>query len=313
MGKIAITKPCTPAEKAWLDANLSPDHTLFYDGGWNAEEIDIVLGEPDLAEMQKMPRLRWVQMTWAGANKYTCAPFPENVALTTASGAFGIIISEHILAGILTLYKNLPAYRRQMAEGDWALLPGDDTLEGKQALILGTGDIGTQTAKKLKAFGVDITGICRENTAVDSCFDRCFTVAHLDELLGQADLVIVALPGTNETTGLLGPEQFAKMKPNALFVNVGRGFVADTAALTQALETGKLRGAVLDVVDPEPLPQNHILRTLPNVVLTPHISGISWGENAYTRKRILNIFLENIRRDAKGLPLKNFVDFTKGY
>lgn len=314
MRKIAIMKPCTPGEVALLESALIPGDTLFFQDAWTNEEIDIVLGEPDFSQIEEMPNLRWIQMTWAGANKYTAiADFPETVTVTSASGAFGNIISEHILAGILSLYKNLPAYAKQMADGGWAQETGDDTLEGKHALILGTGNIGTETAKKLKAFGVHTTGICRKNTAADLCFDRCYTAEHLDALLPEADLVIVALPGTKETSGMIGEAQFAKMKDGALFVNVGRGFVADTAALTGALETGKLRGAVLDVADPEPLPPAHPLRQMENVVLTPHISGISWGENTFTRKRILDIFCENLQRDAQGLPLNNIIDFTKGY
>ena len=314
MRKIAIMKDCTPQEVALLESALIPGDTLYFQGAWTNEDIDIVLGEPDLAEIQKMPNLRWIQMTWAGANKYTAmADFPTNIAVTSASGAFGNVISEHILAGILCLYKSLPAYRVQMAGGGWSQEKGDDTLEGKNALILGTGDIGTKTAQKLKAFGAYTTGICRENTAVSPVFDKVYTAEHLDELLPQADLVIVTLPGTAETARMLGAAQFAKMKATALFVNVGRGFVADTDALTKALETGAIRGAVLDVTDPEPLPKNHSLRTLPNVVLTPHISGISWGENTFTRKRILDIFCENLQRDAQGQPLNHVIDFTKGY
>lgn len=315
MRKIAIMKDCTLQEIAQLEKAMFPGDTVYYrQQAWKDEEIHIVLGEPDLAQIQKMPKLRWIQMTWAGANKYTSmADFPANITVTSASGAFGNIISEHILAGILCLYKNLPAYRRQMAEGGWSQETGDDTLEGKNALILGTGNIGTETAKKLKAFGVRTTGICRENTAADPSFDCCYTSEHLDELLPEADLVIVALPGTAETANMMGAAQFAKMKKSALFVNVGRGFVADTDALTNALETGAIRGAVLDVVNPEPLPANHKLRSLSNVVLTPHISGISWGENLLTRKKILDIFAENLRLDAQNLPLNNTIDFTKGY
>ena len=103
------------------------------------------------------------------------------------------------------------------------------------------------------------------------------------------------------------------MKANAILVNVGRGFIVNTDELTNALQKGFLRGAVLDVTDPEPLPENHPLRYMENVILTPHISGISWGENQFTRKRILDIFCENLKRDKNNEPKKNMIDFNKGY
>ena len=126
-------------------------------------------------------------------------------------------------------------------------------------------------------------------------------------------MVVIALPGTPETAGMFDRERIRKMKEGAILVNVGRGFIVDTDELTNALQNGFLRGAVLDVTEPEPLPEKHPLRYMENVVLTPHISGISWGENMFTRKRILDIFCENIKRDRNNVPKKNVIDFSKGY
>ena len=200
-----------------------------------------------------------------------------------------------------------------MKNGGWSKIEGDDTLEGKRVLILGTGNIGQETAKKLKCFGCYTVGICRTPGNKHMYFDEMHTMDSVDMQLQSADVVIIALPGTAETAGIFDAERIRKMKETAILVNVGRGFIVNTDELTNALQKGLLTGAVLDVTEPEPLPANHPLRTMENVLLTPHISGISWGENKFTRKRILDIFCENIRRDSNNEPKKNMIDFAKGY
>lgn len=321
MRRIAIMKDCSVQEKEILLSAVQADDKLFFFQNkqdflncQETEQIDIVFGEPGYNTILSMKKLRWIQMTWAGANKYTTMEnFPTDITVTNASGAFGCIISEHVLAGVLSLYKNLRAYQNQLQNGGWQLLSGDDTLEGKRALILGTGDIGSETAKKMKAFGAYTVGICRTPREKPAFFDECYTVDSLDAQLPKADLVIVALPGTVETKGMFSPERIQRIKFGAILVNVGRGMVVDTQALTAALKEGKLRGAVLDVTDPEPLPQDHCLRNMDNVILTPHVSGISWGENSLTKKKIMDIFCENLKRDSEGQPLKNIIDLQRGY
>ena len=321
MRVIAITKPCVEAEKELvLSAVEKEDNVLFFDSeeemlkSEDCAKIEIILGEPDLRTIHAMKNLRWIQMTWAGANKYTSAPdYPANIVLTSASGAYGYVISEYILSGLLTLTKKLLLYRAQLQDGGWSRLADDDTLEGKRVLILGTGDIGQETAKKLKAFGAYTVGMCRTPGKTNPLFDEMYTVEQLDAQLPSADIVVIALPGTAETTGMFDAKRISKMKASAVLVNVGRGFIVDTDALTDALQNGALSGAVLDVTDPEPLPEQHPLRFMENVVLTPHISGIGWAENMFTRKRILDIFCENIRRDSENNLKKNVIDLSKGY
>ena len=321
MRTIAITKPCVETErKQILSAVGAADKVLFFDSEQEMLEsgecanIDVVLGEPDLSTIHAMKNLRWIQMTWAGANKYTSAPdYPEKVVLTSASGAYGYVISEYILSGLLALTKKLFLYRAQLQNRGWYRLENDDTLEGKRVLVLGTGDIGQETAKKLKAFGAYTVGICRTPGKTSPFFEEMYTVEQLDAQLPSADIVIIALPGTAETTGMFDAERISKMKTSAVLVNVGRGFIVDTDALTDALQNGRLKGAVLDVTDPEPLPEQHPIRFMENVVMTPHVSGIGWAENMFTRKRILDIFCENIKRDKENEVKKNVIDFGNGY
>ena len=321
MRTIAITKKCTEYEKNLILSSVEKeDKVLFFDNEkelLDSEElvdIEIILGEPALSTIYSMKNLRWIQMTWAGANIYTSTPdFPEEVVVTNASGAYGCVISEYIISGILALVKNLFAYRFQMQDGGWSKIESEDTIEGKRALILGTGNIGEETAKKLKCFGCYIVGICRTPGKENAFFDVIYTIDSLDEQLQLADVVVIALPGTAETTGMFDADRISKMKADAILVNVGRGFIVNTDAVTEALQNGRIRGAVLDVTDPEPLPEKHPLRFMGNVVLTPHISGVSWGDNTFTKKRIMEIFCENLKRDNNNEPKRNVVDFGKGY
>lgn len=322
MRTIAIIKKCLECEKEIILSFVEKeDKVFFFDNeeellkSEEYENVEIVFGEPAHSTIHSMKNLRWIQMTWAGANKYTSASdFPvDKITLTSASGAYGCVISEYIISGILTLLKNLIPYREQMKNGGFNKIEGDDTLEGKRVLILGTGNIGQETAKKLKCFGTYTVGICRTSCNKQLPFDEIDTIDNVDMQLQSADVVVIALPGTAETAGLFDAERIKKMKASAILVNVGRGFIVNTEELTETLKRGLLRGAVLDVTEPEPLPKEHPLRDMENVVLTPHISGISWGENTFTRKRILDIFCENLMRDTDNEIKRNIIDFSKGY
>lgn len=318
---IAIIKKCLDCEKELILSSVEKeDKVLFFDNetellkSEDYANIEIVFGEPEHSTIQSMKNLRWIQMSWAGANKYTSAlDFPHNIVLTSASGAYGYVISEYIVSGLLALYRKLLLYRMQIESGGWNQIEGDDTLEGKRVLILGTGNIGEETAKKLKCFGAYTVGMCRTSGKKHASFDEIHTIDNLDTQLQSADVVIIALPGTSETVEMFEAERINKMKTNSILVNVGRGFIVNTNALTDALQKGLLRGEVLDVTDPEPLPEKHPLRYMENVLVTPHISGITWGDNTFTRKRILDIFCENLKFDRNEESKKNIIDFSKGY
>ena len=321
MSTIAIIKKCMENERDFILSHIdSDDKVLFFDDekqlllSDNLDNIEIAFGELDIDTVLAMKKLKWLQMTWAGANKYTTSPEAfKNITLTSASGAYGDVISEYVIAGILALYRNLFLYRSQLKDGGWNRIDKEGTLEGKRALILGTGNIGTETAKRLKVFGTETIGICRTNKDNVPYFDAVYTNEYLDREIGKADIVIITLPGTKETANMLNKERIAKLKPDSLLVNIGRGMIVDTDALTDALINNRIQGAVLDVTNPEPLPDNHPIRTMENVVLTPHISGIGWGDNKYTRMKILNIFCDNLEKYRTGAELNNIIDFNKGY
>lgn len=218
MRTIAIIKKCTECERQLILSSVAKeDKVLFLN---NEEEllksedfanIEIIFGEPELSTIRQMKNLRWIQMTWAGANKYTSVPsFPDNLLLTSASGAYGCVISEYIISGILTLIRNLFSYRAQVKSGGWNKIEDDDTLEGKRVLILGTGNIGQETAKKLKCFGAYTVLICRTPGNRNLLFDEIYAIDRIDTQLQNADVVIIALPGTAETAGLFDAERIAQ-------------------------------------------------------------------------------------------------------
>lgn len=321
MRVVAVMRKCLDDERDRILSSVeSGDKVLFFDSETELIEsgecrgVEIIFGDPEYSTIRSMEALRWIQMTWAGANKYTSLPvFPKEITVTSASGAYGYVISEYVVSGLLALTKKLFLYREQMKSGGWSKLVGNDTLEGRKAVILGTGNIGQETAKKLKCFGCYTVGICRASGRGDACFDEVYTADALDAQLQTADVVIIALPGTSQTAGMFDAKRLGRMKKSAVLVNVGRGSIVNTQALTNALQSGALSGAVLDVTDPEPLPADHPLRRMENVLLTPHVSGTTWGENRFTRRRIIDIFCENLKRDSKNETKRNVVDLSRGY
>lgn len=267
------------------------------------EEAEIIIGEPTQEELEHAKSLKWVQMTWAGADRYQNA-FPENVILTTASGAYGETIAEHALAMLLSLCRRLPAYARK---NDWSDLGSEKRIFGSTALIFGSGDIGTAIAKRLKALGVKTIGVCRDLKKPREGFDVRTNLENAVVFLPEADFVLCALPHNEATEGYLDEGKLALMKDDAVIVNVGRGSFIDTDALTDNLQNGKFFGVGLDVVMPEPLAPEHPLWQRDNVILTPHVAGIGFGHLRDTEERIWEICAQNLENYLNGQPLRNVV------
>ena len=166
-------------------------------------------------------------------------------------------------------------------------------------------------ARRLRALGAAVTGVCRSGRAEEPAFDRVLPVGQLNELLPQADALVMALPATAETAGILSRERIALLPPQALVVNVGRGSAIDQPALVEALTARRLAGAALDVMEPEPLPPDHPLWQCPNTILTPHVSGnMALG---LTCDLDVDMFCRDLGRYAAGEPLENLVDRSRGY
>ena len=186
------------------------------------------------------------------------------------------------------------------------------SLCGAHITVLGTGDIGTSFAQRAKAMGAkSICGVRRTIKPADPAFDRIVTLSDLDSVLPETDILVMALPSTGETVGVLSRERIALLPPQAIVVNVGRGTAVDQEALAEALNAGRIAGAALDVFVPEPLPRDHFLWETKNLLITPHVAGnMSLG---YTRDKDVDMFCEDLENFAAGRPLAHLVNRKLGY
>lgn len=279
------------------------------------EDVDwaqVILGNVPAAMLHGSPALEWLQTNSAGVEPYIQpGVLAGDTLLTNATGAYGLAIAEHMLGMLLELFKKLELYRDAQKSGAWQSQGAVKAVYGSTVLVLGMGDIGGEFAARCKALGAKVIGVRRSPRPCPEYADEVHLLEDLDSLLPQADVVAITLPGTDATRGLMSRERLAKMKEDAVLLNVGRGFIVDTEALCDALERGHLSGAGVDVTDPEPLPPTHRLWNIPTAVVTPHISGFYHLRE--THERIVGIFLENLRHFQAGEPLRNLVDFATGY
>jgi phosphoglycerate dehydrogenase-like enzyme len=268
---------------------------------------DVVLGEPSLIR-EALPRLsgmRWVQATWAGVEPLLEPSLRRDYILTNARGVFGSLMSEYVFGYLLAHQRKIFEKRASQAAGKWdPTHPG--TLRGKQIGLLGVGSIGAALARTAKHFGMRVKGYTRVS---EGCPDVDEYVHGGDRTAFAADLdyLVSIVPNTAATTRLVDAAMLAALPPHAVFVNPGRGGVVDEAALADALQSGRLAGAVLDVFQQEPLPADHAFWRTPNVLITSHTAAISFPED------IAPVFIENYRRLIAGQPLRYQVDFEAGY
>lgn len=289
----------------FLPVNDSPDAI---------KKADIIIGEPAPELILDAGRLKWVQMTFAGADMYTKkGAFPDGVLLTNVSGAFGAIISEYVIGAILENYRLFSKYRDNAKRYLWRDEGAEKTLEGRRALIFGAGDIGANIAKRLKAFDVATVGVKRDFGRIPPFFDEICGTDGAKSMIKDADIVISCLPGTAETHHLFGYDEFKALKEDAIFINVGRGSAVDTAGLVKYLNEGHGADFVLDVLETEPLISDSPLWEHKNVFITPHISGKGLGHAPGTERKVWEICTGNLRRFIAGEPLLHIVDMEKGY
>ncbi len=258
---------------------------------------------PDL--YAKAARLTWLQATGAGVEWALVADLPPAVTVTRAPGVFGPWMAEYVLGWCGWVTQRMRTYLEAQGRRQWLdVLP--DRLRGKTLAVVGLGDIGRAVARAGRASGMRVVGVSRSGRALREV-DRVYRSAGLTRALAAADFVVLVLPLTAETRGIVDTRALAAMRSTAWLVNIGRGAVVDEAALVDALAAQRIAGAVLDVFATEPLPPAHPLWLLPNVVITPHISGPSMPEE------IAPIFNDNLARFLGGRPLRHVVDRTRGY
>lgn len=281
-----------------------------------APQAGAMLGYCDDALLAAAPHLSWVQIYSAGADRCLESDRLKSgaVVLTNMQKMSAPVIAEHAIALMLALHRNLPHFVDDQELGEWRRsqehTSGMTTVSGKTMLVLGLGGIGTEIARRGAALGMRVTATRNSSREGPEFVDYVGLSEEMFELAREADVIVNALPLTDQTRGLLDAEFFdsAAQDGAPYFINVGRGATVDTAALLAALKSGQLAGAGLDVTDPEPLPADHGLWAMNNVIITPHVSGR--GGNS-ERHRLL--VMDNIRRYLAGDALLNVVDVGKGY
>jgi phosphoglycerate dehydrogenase-like enzyme len=273
-------------------------------------------GEGLVEALRRGPRIRWVQGRNAGAGEQVAAAARlaptevERVTVTTAAGVHAGPLAEFCLLGLLAFVKALPRLERDRAERHWPEheRPGRE-LRGATLLLLGLGGVGREIARLAQGFGMRVLGVRRDPSQEVPEVDEVHTPDDLPALAGRADHLAVSLPLTDATRHLVDAAVLDALPSDAVVVNVGRGAVVDEQALIERLSDGSLAGAALDVFEREPLPQDSPLWALPNVVLSPHDTALVPAEP----ERVMDLFLDNLRRYLDGEPLHNRVSLDGFY
>ena len=285
--------PLPPAVLAQVElAYASPD---LYDAG--VREVWRFLDALDAA-----PHLRWAHLAWAGTDNPRFATMLRRVRLSNSPGAAAEPIAHSVMAGLLSLARRFPLFAAQQRERRWQPLPIDrrpPDLSTQTLVVYGLGAIGGEVARLAQAFGLHVIGVRRSPRSAGDAVDELVHPGDFDAVLPRADWLVVAAPRTPQTEGAISAARLALLPPHAHLINIARGRIVDEPALIEALQSGALAGAYLDVVAQEPLDPASPLWDLPNVILTPHSSWAAQG-NA---ERARLIFLENLECWLRGEPL----------
>jgi phosphoglycerate dehydrogenase-like enzyme len=283
------------ADEAALERHLADAEVLL---GWRLP----------VADLARAPRLRWIQLTSAGADHVLDArPDLGDVVLTNARGIHGALMADYAIGVMVMLQWGFPRLLRLQQARTWRH-QYTEPLAGKCLGVLGVGAIGGEIARRGAAMGMTVLGLRREPRPAEGV-DRMYGPDGLGELLPRCDFVVVVVPATPETRRMLGERELRAMRRGAYLVNVARGSVVDEAALVRALADGWLGGAALDVFETEPLPAESPLWAMDNVIVTAHIAG----EPDEYPKRVMGVVAENVVRWREGRPLLNVVDPGRGY
>ncbi|GIU36767.1 D-2-hydroxyacid dehydrogenase [Shewanella colwelliana] len=284
-----------------------PNLTLLGDDPKSILDANIWLAEPPLAAplVGHAKNLIWLQSTYAGVDPLVKPRLRSDYQLTNVKGIFGPLMSEYLFGYLLAHQRHHQKYKSQQAEKIWQ--PSNfKSLQGQNLLLLGTGSIAKHIAQTAKHFGMHVTGINRGAKPTVG-FDQVDTLANLPLHLQQADAIAAILPSTPDTQGALDKMHLSLMKDDALLFNLGRGDVLDLDALYTQLQQHPQQQAILDVFNKEPLPQEHPIWSLDNVIITPHIAAPSFPE------QVVEIFANNYHNLLNGKSLSNSVNFERGY
>jgi phosphoglycerate dehydrogenase-like enzyme len=271
----------------------------------------ITHGVPPIDRLAEASSLRWIQLISAGVPQPLCpAAQARSITVTNLSGLYGPTIAEHALCLMMMLARNLHVVLCQQRECRWdrAVSKTMSDLHGRTLAIIGLGNIGQNIARLARAFGMRVIG-CRRRPQPTLFVDQVYGLPELHAMLGEADFVAVAAPLIASTTGMLGSPEFKAMKRGVIYINVSRGPIARETALLEALESGHVAAAGLDVFATEPLPKEHPLWSMPQAVISPHYSGETVNQSGQPAER----FARNLRSWLVGRPMEGVVDLEWGY
>lgn len=299
--------------------NLAETHNcdIDFDDIDNISNIDlskysIIIGCPPTDRLHEAANLKYLHLSMAGSNNYVKEGIlPSGVLLTNSTGAFGHAISEHMMGMLFEIYKKLHLYRDNQNKNMWHGEGKVKSIRGASCLVLGMGDIGSEFAKTANAVGIKVSGIRRTTTEKPYYIEKMYRPDELNDIIGNFDIIAMALPETPDTINIINETNISKMKKGAVIINAGRGSAIDTDALYKALESGHLGGAGLDVTRPEPLPADHPLWQCKNAVITPHISGFYNLRETYDN--IVKLAYTNLEAYLCNKKPQNIVDFKTGY
>lgn len=274
-------------------------------------QVEVVFGGLSPEMFRRGERLRWVQTWGAGVDGQLFKAFVDsNVVLTSGRGTVGVHLAEHAMALLLGLTRGIAwAIRKPGWDQRMPIRNASWELVGLTMGIVGLGGTGRELARRAGAFGMRVISVDPEDVNVPACVASCWKMDRFHDLLALSDVVAVCAPLTRDTRGMFDEHAFCSMKSDALLINVTRGGIMDEDALIDALARGRIAGAGLDVVPVEPLPRDHPLWKMENVLITPHTAGGSPNR----QDRIVNLFCENLKRLEAGQPLLSVIDKNKGY
>jgi len=314
-----IVRVDSPQRLAWLQQVAGDTPLIGVGNEAQAQEAmpraTALIGLCSRALIDAAPDLHWIQLFSAGAESCIAKLHETNheLLITNMQRVSSPQIAEHVMGMLLSLTRGLAPHIRQQTRGEWApgLVPMAirPELGGRTLLLVGLGGIGTAVAQRAKAFGMRITAVRASDRPGPDYIAEVAKPDQLMRLAAAADVVVNSVPLTAQTEALFDADFYAVMKPTAYFINVGRGRSVVTADLVAALQAGKLAGAGLDVTDPEPLPADHPLWQMSNVIITPHIAAGS--DRAL--ERVFLVVRENLRRYVNGEPMLSVVNVERGY
>lgn len=293
---------------------LAPDYQIkntLTEEDFAAVEISVGWAEKFEDQLLATQKLKWVQSISAGVDYLPLDKFSEqDILLSNGSGIHALSISEHIIGVLLGYYRGLNEAVKKQTQKEWAQKSIHyDQLAGKNLLVVGTGHIGQQLSKSIHSLGVNVFGINTTGHSVEG-FAETYSIKNMAKIVPEMDIVVGILPGTHETYHIFNSDIFEKMKKTAVFVNVGRGDTVHTKELITALEEKHFAFAALDVFEEEPLPKESPLWEFDNVLITPHISGMTID----FQNKFMKIFLSNLKSYVSSKELTvNQVEVKRGY